>query len=612
VIEHDEADAKFARNTMLPSPEPPDSMSGDLSALRVEPLVSRSISEGGPMDVEIESTRRVSSMVNRLSLLVDLASLLNREVDFDALLATTCERVAEALSAERATIWLVDAEKGDLVSRVAILPELPTLRLPLGRGIAGWVARTGESVRIADASKDDRFDPSVDRTTGYTTKTILAVPIREEGRGPVRGVLQVLNRVPRMDDADEPPSIEEAQATFDEEDEKYLAALAAQIARAFSLTTLRPANEGGPGLTLRGPFNRIVGRSSELRAVYERVQLAAQTDATVLLRGQTGTGKGLFSRAIHVNSGRQAGPFVTVDCTTLPIQLVESELFGHERGAFTGADRRVPGRVELAQGGTLFLDEIGDLPHDVQGKLLRFLQERTFERVGGRQTMTADVRVVCATHQDLEKRVAEGQFREDLYYRIRVVEIEIPPLRARGDSEIEQLAIHFADMYAKRYKRPPPVFTPEALAVMRAHHWPGNVRELEHWVESAIVLAPDGVLGAQHLPRLRKPVAHFEPQKTASGSTGVSEGRNDPSMVTSASPLGTAGSHQGGSSAIPLGLTLDEATRRYVAATVDACDGNKAEAARRLDVGRNTIGRILKGERESIPFPGASGEGDEP
>jgi DNA-binding NtrC family response regulator len=523
-----------------------------------------------------EEPARTSSMVNRLSLLVDLSSLLTREIDFDSLLATTCERVAEALSAERATIWLVDAEHGDLVSRVAILPELPALRLPLGRGVAGWVARTGAPVRIDDASKDDRFDPSVDRATGYTTRSILAVPIREEpsasGRaGPVRGVVQVLNRSNTSGGG--PPT------AFDEEDEKYLLALAGQIARALSLTTLRPANEGGPGLTLRGPFNRIVGRSSELRAVYERVTLAAQTDATVLLRGETGTGKGLFSRAIHVNSSRQAGPFVTVDCTTLPVQLVESELFGHERGAFTGADRRVPGRVELAQGGTLFLDEIGDLPHDVQGKLLRFLQERTFERVGGRQTLTADVRVVCATHQDLERRVADGRFREDLYYRVRVVEIEIPPLRARGEVEIEQLAIHFADMYAKRYKRPAPVLGGDALAVMRAHTWPGNVRELEHWIESAVVLAPDGRIQAAHLPRPRRFVA-------SSPGQGGAAAESEPSKQENRNEI------------LALGLTLDEATRRYVAATVEACDGNKAEAARRLDVGRNTIGRILKGERE--------------
>ena len=503
-----------------------------------------------------------SSMISRLSLLVDLASLLTREVDFDALLGTACERVAEALSAERATIWLVDADEGDLVTRVAVLPELPALRIPIGRGIAGWVARTGEAVRTDDAASDSRFDSSVDKTTGYKTRSIVAVPIREDANGPIRGVVQVLNR---SSPAGTPAGVR--PGSFEEEDEKYLSALATQIARALSLTTLRPADKGGPGVTLRGPFNRIVGRSTELRAVYERITLAAQTDATVLLRGETGSGKGLFSRAIHVNSARQSGPFVIVDCTTLPVQLVESELFGHERGAFTGADRRVPGKVELAENGTLFLDEIGDLPHDVQGKLLRFLQDRTFERVGGRQTLTANVRVVCATHQDLERLVSEGKFRQDLYYRIRVVEIEIPPLRVRGEAEIEQLARHFADMYAKRYDRPSPQLSPEVMAILRAHDWPGNVRELEHWIESAVVLAPDGRITPSHLPRLRLPARQSDP----------------------------------GSPLVPLGLTLDEATRRYVAATIDACEGNKAEAARRLDIGRNTIGRWMKGERDSSP-----------
>jgi transcriptional regulator with GAF, ATPase, and Fis domain len=490
-------------------------------------------------------------MKSRLSLLVDLSSLLSREVDFDALLGAACERVAEATSAERATIWLVDAERGELVTHVAVLPELPALRLPVGRGIAGWVWRTGEAVRIDDASQDEHFDPSVDRETGYTTRSILAVPIREEGSGPVRGVVQVLNR--------------EGGGTFDRDDEQYLLALAMQIGRALALTTLRPADHDGPGLTLRGPFNRIVGRSDELRSVYERITLAAQTDATVLLRGETGTGKGLFSRAIHVNSGRQAGPFVTVDCTTLPLQLVESELFGHERGAFTGADRRVPGKVEVAAGGTLFLDEIGDLPVDVQGKLLRVLQDRAFERVGGRHTLEADVRVVCATHQDLERRVAEGRFREDLYYRIRVVEIEIPPLRVRGAEEIAQLARHFADMYATRYRRPAPTITEEAMALLRAHTWPGNVRELEHWIESAIVLAGDGAITAAHLPKARLP-AKGTPAGPPTEETSVS---------------------------LPLDLSLDEATRRYAAAVLDAAGGNKAEAARRLAIGRNTVGRIL-------------------
>ncbi|MDC0740156.1 sigma-54-dependent Fis family transcriptional regulator [Polyangium mundeleinium] len=488
--------------------------------------------------------------MSRLSLLVDLASLLAREVDLDALLGTACERLAQAMFADRATIWLVDAEQGDLVTRVALLPELPALRLPLGRGIAGYVARTGEVVRVDDASTDARFDPTADRATGYTTRSMLVAPIREEARAPVRGVVQLLNK--------------QVGGSFDDEDERYLVALASQLARAFTMTTLRAADGGNPGLVLQGPFNRIVGRSAPITAVYEKIQLAAQTDATVLLRGETGTGKGLFARAIHVNSRRQARPFVTVDCTTLPAQLVESELFGHERGAFTGADRRVPGKVELAEGGTLFLDELGDLPLDIQGKLLRFLQDRTFERVGGRNTMRGDVRVVCATHRDLETAVAEGRFREDLYYRVRVVEIELPPLRTRGREEIEALARHFADVYAQRYSRPSPTFDPAALLAIGSHTWPGNVRELEHWIESAIALAPDGRITPAHLPQRRRP-------------TTISDGRSSGEEEVR----------------LPLHLSLDDAIERYVGSVVAACDGNKTEAARRLGVGRNTIARAL-------------------
>ncbi|HTJ84987.1 MAG TPA: sigma-54-dependent Fis family transcriptional regulator, partial [Polyangiaceae bacterium] len=413
--------------------------------------------------------------MSRLELLVDLASLLAREVDFDALLKTACERLAHALRADRASIWLVDAERGDLFTRVALLPELPGLRMPMGRGIVGYVAETGNTVRTDDVRRDDRFDPSVDKVTGYTTRTVLVAAMREDESAPVRGVVQVLNR---------------EEGAFDEEDERYLVALATQLARALRMTTLRGG--GTPGVVLRGPFNRIVGRSDALSRVYERVGLAAQTDATVLLRGETGTGKGLFARAIHVNSARQSRPFVVVDCTTLPAQLVESELFGHERGAFTGADRRVPGKVELADGGTLFLDELGDLPLEAQGKLLRFLQERRFERVGGRQNLAADVRIVCATHRDLEREVKKGSFREDLYYRVRVVEIAIPPLRDRGADEIEDLARHFAEVFAARYGRPEPVFDADAIEMLKGHGWPGNVRELEHWSESAVALAPDG------------------------------------------------------------------------------------------------------------------------
>lgn len=546
--------------------------------------------------------------MSRLSLLVDLASLLAREVDFDALLRTACERLAKALRADRASIWLVDAERGDLVTRVAVLPELPALRQPIERGIAGYVARTGEVVRVDDASTDKRFDPSADRATGYTTRSMLVAPIREDLRAPILGVVQLLNR---------------EGGAFDEEEEKYLEALAMQLGRALTLTTLRSGGTG-PGVVIQGQFNGIVGLSAPLGSVYEKIQLAAQTDATVLLRGETGTGKGLFARAIHVNSRRQARPFVTVDCTTLPAQLVESELFGHERGAFTGADRRVPGKVELSEGGTLFLDELGDLPLDIQGKLLRFLQDRTFERVGGRQTLRADVRVVCATHRNLEQAVEAGRFREDLYYRVNVVEIELPPLRDRGPEEIERLARHFANMYAQRYERPEPRFDAEALRAIRSHGFPGNVRELEHWVESAIALAADGRITVGHLPAKRREIEHSGSSPASTVLTAgpkpaappINPVLGPPAVVVEPAPLKHRLAHDdaplsevtmqvpvmpvqsGGLCALPVGLPLDEAIRRYVEATVAACDGNKTEAARRLEVGRNTIARALSRKRD--------------
>jgi transcriptional regulator with GAF, ATPase, and Fis domain len=487
-------------------------------------------------------------MSSRLSLLVDLSSLLGREVDLDALLTTACERIAAALHADRATIWLLDSERGDLVTRVAMLPEVPELRQPLERGIAGYVMRMGDVVRLEDASRDPRFDPTADRVTGYATRSMLVVPMRERAETPSRGVIQVLNK---------------KEGPFDEEDEKYLVALATQLARALALTTLRAADAAEPGVVLRGPLNRIVGRSEALREVYERVLLAAQTDATVLLRGETGTGKGRFARAVHVNSKRQNGPFVTVDCTTLPAQLVESELFGHERGAFTGADRRVVGKVDLAAGGTLFLDEIGDLPLDIQGKLLRFLQEHTYERVGGRETLHTDVRVVCATHRDLRALVEKGTFREDLFYRVRVVEIVLPPLRVRGAAEVMALAEHFADMYAKRYGRPAPTFAKDAQSRLLAHDFPGNVRELEHWIESAIVLASDGVIRGVSFP-------------AGEGSPRAAGPSSEPAIQ------------------LAIGLSLEEAERRYAKACVDQHDGNKTEAARALGIGRNTLARLLK------------------
>jgi DNA-binding NtrC family response regulator len=235
-------------------------------------------------------------------------------------------------------------------------------------------------------------------------------------------------------------------------------------------------------------FEDLVGPGPAMRKVFETIQKVAETDLTVLVRGESGTGKELVAQALHHRSPRAKRPFVAVNCAAISRELVESELFGHEKGAFTGADARRVGRFEAAEGGTIFLDEIGDMPLETQAKVLRVLQERSFERVGGTRPIEVDVRVVAATHRDLEKEVREGRFREDLYYRLRVVVIEIPPLRERPE-DLPLLVARFLEQVAKRLGRERKPIGPAALARLARHPWPGNVRELRNVVEQAAVLA---------------------------------------------------------------------------------------------------------------------------
>lgn len=247
-------------------------------------------------------------------------------------------------------------------------------------------------------------------------------------------------------------------------------------------------------LKTRYRFDNIVGNSGKMQDVYRLVERVADTRATVLIRGESGTGKELIARALHFNSSRANKPFVPVACVALAETILESELFGHEKGAFTGAVGTKVGRFEAADGGTLFLDEIGDIPGTVQMKLLRVIQEREFERVGGLKTVKVDVRLITATNQDLESAVKEGKFREDLYYRLQVVQINLPPLRERKE-DIPALVEHFINMYASQNGKGIKFASPEALEMMMGYGWPGNVRELENAIERAVVLAdPDAQL----------------------------------------------------------------------------------------------------------------------
>jgi len=244
----------------------------------------------------------------------------------------------------------------------------------------------------------------------------------------------------------------------------------------------------------------FVGHSGAMAEVQALLSRAAAGTATVLLRGESGTGKELAARAVHDASPRRGGPFVKLHCAALPDTLLESELFGYEKGAFTGAATRKPGRVELAHGGTLFLDEIGDITPHVQVKLLRLLQEREFERLGGTQTLKVEVRFVAATHRDLEEMVRKGEFREDLFYRLNVVPVWLPPLRARPE-DIEPLVRHFLEVHARANGRPPFTPRPEALAVLREQPWPGNVRQLQNFIERLVVLSDGPVLTGEDVHR---------------------------------------------------------------------------------------------------------------
>src|SRR5918911_1193963 len=270
-------------------------------------------------------------------------------------------------------------------------------------------------------------------------------------------------------------------------------------------------------------FSHLTGTSQALERVLKQARSVAATSATVLLTGENGTGKEMLARAIHQESPRAGGPFVAVSCAALPEALIESELFGHEKGAFTSANQMHKGRFELADGGTLFLDEIGDLSAAVQVKLLRVLQEREFERVGGTKTLTVDIRLIAATNRDLEKEVAQGRFRQDLFFRLNVVPLALPPLRERPE-DIPLLAAHFAAKSAEKHGQTTPELEPELIEVLQEYEWPGNVRELENLIERLVVLSNGPSLGVEFVPEkmLRAlPGTNASDESTLEGAVGA-------------------------------------------------------------------------------------------
>jgi DNA-binding NtrC family response regulator len=303
--------------------------------------------------------------------------------------------------------------------------------------------------------------------------------------------------------------------------------------------------------------DKIVGKSEKMARLMERIRQVADAQASVLITGESGVGKELVADALHHFSSRSSGPFIKVSCASFAESLLEDELFGHEKGAFSGAVSARKGRFELADGGTLFLDEIGEINQSIQVKLLRVLQERSFERLGSERTIKVDVRLVAATNRNLKEEVERGRFREDLYYRLNVVHLEVPPLRERKE-DIPLLMAHFLQMYNERNKRTVAGFSQRAKAAMLAYDWPGNIRELGNCVESAVVLATDKIIDVQELP------------------TAIRNATTEERIL------------------ISVGTTMEQAEKELILATLAACGGNKSKAADMLGLARKTLHRKIQ------------------
>jgi len=342
-----------------------------------------------------------------------------------------------------------------------------------------------------------------------------------------------------------------------------LGALAMTVKKALATSALKADNRAlREQLLERHSFQDVIGRAPQMVSVFDQVRAIAPVDVTVLLRGESGTGKGVIARAIHETSSRADREMVTVDCAAIAPSLVESELFGHERGAFTGAIRRQEGKIEAADGGTLFLDEIGDLPLLLQTKLLRVLQDRTFERVGSTKPISADVRIIAATNRSLEQMIEEGTFRSDLYYRLNVVGVELPPLRERRE-DIELLTRRFLSEFSEKHQLRPVVLHRSARDVLLAYDWPGNVRELRNLCHNLVVTCREEVISAAQLPVY------------LAAATSSAPAPSDESLLD--------GSHK-----------LSEIDRHAVFQTLARTGGNKNEAARILGIGLKTLYRRLE------------------
>ncbi len=421
--------------------------------------------------------------------LLEATKVINRSLNLRETLQAVAQQAAGVMRAEAASVLLMDDRRQKLVFKAAFgckADQLIDQEFDATLGIAGKAVRARQSCLVNRCEAEESFFKGFDSQLQFSTRNMISSPMIYQDK--VVGVIEVLNSIGRD--------------SFDKQDIELLE-IFANLAAIGTVNAERYEGLKRQNESLRLAENGredIIGSRTSLKGVMELVAKVAHTAATVLILGETGTGKELIAKTIHQQSPRAEAPFVAINCGALPEGLLESELFGHEKGSFTGAVEQRLGRFELAEGGTIFLDEVGELSPAIQVKLLRVLQEHEFVRVGGTKTIVADVRVIAATNRDLQKMMSEGSFREDLYYRLNVFPIHLPPLRHRRE-DIPELVKYQVREVAAELKVPVCNVSATAMAMMSAYHWPGNIRELQNVIERAVLLSNGQEIDEKHLPK---------------------------------------------------------------------------------------------------------------
>jgi len=484
--------------------------------------------------------------IRRLEKILEITHTWGQTNCTEALLQAMAEAATELLAADRASIFLWDKPNRTLVARPALGVEDEELRIPDSTGIVGQVIQSIEPRRVGSGLDEDQIARTVDRETGYHTQTILCVPLVSP-TGKCLGAFEVLNK---------------REGRFTDEDEQGLVELATHAAVALENTQQleelvsehqRLVEEAAEGL-------QLIGESPAIEAVRSTTRRIADTDLAILILGENGTGKEIVARSLHYLSRRRDQPFIAINCAALSETLLESELFGHEKGAFTDAHQSRAGKFELASGGTLFLDEIGDMSLSGQAKLLRVLEDKTVVRVGGSTTIHTEVRILAATNQDLTAMVRAKKFREDLFFRLNVVSLELPPLRERGEDTL-LLADHFLKSFCQNMGRQTPRFSASAKKRLLGHAWPGNVRELRNLMERLAYLSSGDLIEADDLSFINAGT-DSEMQSTDMSST--------------------------------LGEASRDFQRHYIRRMIDVTRGNMSKAAKRLGLHRSNLYRKMR------------------